>query len=124
MRRLPTLLFALIPITLIVFTVTTRFWSPQFAAAQPPIGFQGGRVGAPPQDPFLELLDANGDGEITSAEIQNAPAALKRLDRNGDGQITEDELIRRVRDIGPGGPGGANLPEVVSRLPQGSTILR
>jgi Ca2+-binding EF-hand superfamily protein len=43
--------------------------------------------------PVLAALDRNQDGEISSAEIQNAPRALKTLDKNGDGQLRWDELL-------------------------------
>ena len=58
-----------------------------------------GRGGFP--NPLLNALDANHDGIISAAEIQNAPAALRRLDKNGDGQLTQDEL----RPAFPGGRG-------------------
>lgn len=44
------------------------------------------------QVPFLAALDADHNGEISAAELQNAPAALKSLDRNGDGRLTDDEV--------------------------------
>jgi Ca2+-binding EF-hand superfamily protein len=43
--------------------------------------------------PVLAALDADGDGEISEAEIRNSPAALRKLDRNGDGSLTPDEVI-------------------------------
>ncbi len=43
--------------------------------------------------PVLAALDSNHDGEISSSEILNAPAALRTLDKNRDGRLTEDELI-------------------------------
>ncbi|HVW11673.1 MAG TPA: hypothetical protein VHC90_23985 [Bryobacteraceae bacterium] len=55
-------------------------------------------------DVAFNALDADHDGEISSAEIANAPAALKTLDRNGDGQITNDEVMPQFggRGFGPG----------------------
>jgi Ca2+-binding EF-hand superfamily protein len=57
---------------------------------------RGGRGGEPPNfmkiDPIFAAVDADGDGEISAAELANAPAALKKLDKNGDGQITPDEV--------------------------------
>jgi hypothetical protein len=48
--------------------------------------------------PVLAAIDVNEDGEISAAEIRNAPAALRTLDRNHDGMLTLDELYpRRVR---------------------------
>ena len=43
--------------------------------------------------PVLAALDANGDGEISSWEIDHAAAALKKLDDNHDGYLTADELL-------------------------------
>jgi len=42
--------------------------------------------------PALQLLDADKDGVISVAELNNAPTALAKLDANGDGQLTADEL--------------------------------
>lgn len=42
--------------------------------------------------PVLAALDADHNGEISEAEIRNAPAALRTLDKNGDGKLTDDEL--------------------------------
>ena len=62
----------------------------------------------------LRALDADGDGRISTSEIDNAAAALKKLDKNSDGQLTRDELeiahsrISRARaGRGPRGRGGA-----------------
>jgi len=44
-------------------------------------------------NPVLVALDADGDGEISEAEISKSPAALRKLDRNGDGNLTPDEVI-------------------------------
>jgi Ca2+-binding EF-hand superfamily protein len=55
--------------------------------------------------PVMKALDADGDGEISAKEIENAAAALKTLDKNDDGKLTADEL--RPEFPGPGrGPGG------------------
>ena len=45
--------------------------------------------------PVMAALDANQDGRISSDEIENASAALKKLDKNKDGQLTIDELRPR-----------------------------
>jgi len=49
-------------------------------------------------------LDADRDGEISEAEINNAPTALRKLDKDGDGKLTREEL-RPPRD-GQGRPLG------------------
>jgi Ca2+-binding EF-hand superfamily protein len=62
-------------------------------ASQEP-GRQGGRGGFPPmRSPIAAALDANQDNTISSAEIDNAPAALKTLDKNNDGHLRGDELM-------------------------------
>ena len=75
-----------------------------------------GRFGGPPMRggpapgefmrmlPVMKALDADGDGEISAAEIENAVAALKKLDKNQDGKLTADELLPEFP--GPGGPAG------------------
>jgi Ca2+-binding EF-hand superfamily protein len=60
----------------------------------------------------LRALDADGDGRISTSEIENAAAALKKLDKNTDGQLTRDELEGSLADrpgapAGPRGRGGA-----------------
>ncbi len=75
-----------------------------------PGGPPEGRRGGPPPEmmmrmmPVLAALDADHDGKISKAEIDNATAALKTLDKNDDGQLTEEEL--RPDFAGRGGPGG------------------
>lgn len=77
-------------------------------------GFPGGGRGQRPSMmsflPVLKALDADGNGEISSKEIENAAAALKTLDKNDDGKLTEDELRPQGPPGGgrggPGGPGG------------------
>lgn len=71
---------------------------------------EGRPPGPPPGNAVLDLFDANGDGEISAAEIDNAASVLKRLDRNGDGRLTRDELPRPPRPGDAGGPGGPNGP--------------
>lgn len=55
----------------------------------PPVG-RGGRVF--PECDLGCVLDANRDGDIQPMEIANAPASLLTLDANGDGRLTTDEL--------------------------------
>jgi hypothetical protein len=49
-----------------------------------------------PPPPLVAALDANSDGVIDAAEIDNAPAALRTLDKNGDGRLTREELRPRL----------------------------
>ena len=42
--------------------------------------------------PVLIALDADGNGDITAAEIKNAVAALKSLDEDGDGWVRREEM--------------------------------
>ena len=86
--------------------------------AQPPGGRGVGRQGrgprpgggdfGPPRFPVMTALDANQDGEISAAEVENAAAALKKLDRNSDGKLSQEEL--RPQFAGRGGPGGPGGP--------------
>ena len=45
-----------------------------------------GRMFRMPPMPLMTALDKDGDGEISTAEIENAVAALKTLDKNQDGK--------------------------------------
>jgi Ca2+-binding EF-hand superfamily protein len=64
--------------------------------------------------PVLKALDADQDGVISKAEINNAASALATLDKNGDGELDAEELrpdfaaMRGGRggERGRGGPGG------------------
>lgn len=68
----------------------------------PAMGGHQGRRPEPPANPLVMALDANGDDEISAAEIKNAAALLKKLDKNKDGKLTADELM----PVGPPGFGG------------------
>lgn len=67
--------------------------------------------------PVMAALDADADGSISAAEIENAVAALKALDKNTDGRLTEDELRPNVAGrpgagpVGPGAPGEGRGPQ-------------
>lgn len=65
-------------------------------------GGREGMRGGPMRDPVTAALDADGDGTLSAAEIDNAPAALRKLDKNADGRITEDEIRP---SFGPGREG-------------------
>lgn len=70
--------------------------------------------------PVIAAIDANEDGTISSEEIANASAALKKLDKNGDGKLTADEIMpqRGGQFAGRRGP-GAGAPEGQGRGPAG-----
>ena len=58
--------------------------------------------------PVLAALDADGDGQIRSEEIQQAAASLATLDADGSGTLSGDELLPRFG--GRGGPGRGQGP--------------
>lgn len=66
-------------------------------------GGPGGQGGFMRMMPVMAALDADADGQISAAEIENAVAVLKALDKNADGKLADDEL----RPNFGGGPGAA-----------------
>ena len=96
----------------VVFVVTPGMAQPADDRGAPPGGPGGfGPPGGGPRgpgefgplpNPLIMVLDADKDGELSGAEIENAPAVLKKLDKNNDGKLTRDELGPPER---PGGPG-------------------
>ncbi len=73
---------------------------------QPPQqpGGPRGPGGPPPRfHPLIALLDTDGDGVLSQAEIEGASAKLKQLDRNQDGKLALDEVGPRFP--GPRPPG-------------------
>ncbi|MEO2015932.1 MAG: hypothetical protein ABGZ53_16355 [Fuerstiella sp.] len=68
-------------------------------------GGPGGPRGMPPF-PVMMALDADGNGEISADEINNATAALKKLDRNKNGKLDADELRPEFGGGRQGGQGG------------------
>jgi Ca2+-binding EF-hand superfamily protein len=52
----------------------------------------GGRGRGGPVDPLVRALDRDGDGVVSGPEISAAPEALKILDANGDGQLSSEEF--------------------------------
>lgn len=81
---------------------------------RPPEGRPGepGRPGAGPMValPVLKALDADGDGEISKAEIEGASKALAALDKNGDGKLSRDEILPNF-----GGPDAPGRPRAEGR---------
>ena len=80
-----------------------------------PGGGQGGQGGMSAERlmqaiPLFVALDADKNGELSKAEIENAVKALQSLDKNKDGKISTEEMMPDmsqfgVRDGGRG-PGG------------------
>jgi len=68
--------------------------------------------------PLMKALDADQDGTISAAEIQNASKALAALDKNSDGSLSADELRPDLSAMAggagrpgqPGAPGAAGRP--------------
>lgn len=61
--------------------------------------------------PLTAALDANEDGEITSAEMAKAVSVFKELDKDGNGKLTEEELRPEFgRGDDRGGRGGFGGP--------------
>ena len=71
---------------------------------------QGGRGRGFGRSLLARALDADGDGVLSTAEMENAAAALKALDKNGDGKLTADEIDDGSDSVAPDGrkrrPGG------------------
>jgi Ca2+-binding EF-hand superfamily protein len=83
------------------------------AALAPPKGDPKRENTGPPggfirMDPMLITLDVDHNGEISTAEMENAPTVLKRLDTNHDGQLTENELRPR--------PSNRSMEEVLTGI--------
>lgn len=64
------------------------------------------RGGGNRPDPIFVALDADRDGSLSKAELQNAAAVLRKLDKNNDGKLTQDELGGDRRGGGKGKGGG------------------
>jgi Ca2+-binding EF-hand superfamily protein len=58
-----------------------------------PLRMQRARSAFMRENPVLAALDADHDGEISAAEIRNAPAALRTLDKNGHRRLTSGEVL-------------------------------
>jgi hypothetical protein len=67
--------------------------------------------GGPGGHPIVRALDSDKNGEISSAEIDAAPAGLAALDKNADGNVSVDELR-------PHRPAGAPTPPADATAPR------
>ena len=87
-------------VALLIAAAATLHAQPSDAPADrpaPPEG--GGGRHRPPPSPLFLALDTNHDGELSTAEIANAPKSLLTLDKNGDGKLDRSEL-RPARPAG------------------------
>ena len=102
--------------TLIALTVGLSALHAQSNTA-PASGSQTGSTQrAKPATPLVvATLDANHDGIIDAAEINNASVALKSLDKNADGKLTGEEL-RRPRPTRPASP--TTKPRAMQKRPR------
>ncbi|MFM8262358.1 MAG: EF-hand domain-containing protein [Pirellula sp.] len=59
--------------------------------------------------PLFKALDADGDGQFSASEIENASKSLLKLDKNGDGVLSAEEMRPDPSQMpmfaGPNGPG-------------------
>ena len=55
-----------------------------------------GEAGKGPRRPdgLFRVLDADGDGQLSSAELDDAASALRKLDADGDGKIGSAEVVK------------------------------
>lgn len=84
------------------------------AQTPPPDAPHGPRPGRRPPSPLIRALDTDKSGDISAAELANAPAALRSLDTNGDGKLSGDELHPpRPADAPPPPPANADRPRPV-----------
>jgi hypothetical protein len=67
--------------------------------------------------PLFKALDADGDGQLSATEIENASKSLLKLDKNGDGLVSAEEMRPDPGQMpmfagpnGPGRPGGPGAP--------------
>jgi len=62
----------------------------------PPVQIAPGAAGSA----AVELLDKDGDAQLSQSEIQQAPsiaASIKYIDANNDGQVAADEISARIQ---------------------------
>ncbi len=80
---------------------------PQFGGR----GGPGRGQGPPPVTlPVADVLDTDGDREISAAEIAAATASLRSLDSDGDGRLSEGEMLPGGAAFGGRGQGGPRGP--------------
>lgn len=101
-------------------TLTGATWTGVTLAQPPESGGREGHRGMPPL-PILTALDADGDGEISTEEMNAAADALKSLDKDKDGKLVLDEIrpdfARRMREAWAG-RGGDRGPDEARHHPR------
>jgi hypothetical protein len=91
--------------TVAFLTISTACWSPAQSNAQR----RGPERGA--VSPLVQALDLDGNGTISTSELEKAPKSLLTLDKNADHELSREELRpsgsagRRGGDRGRSGPG-------------------
>lgn len=107
--------------------ITALLISSPLVAQDAPKRGAGGRPGFPGRGegmqagqrmgmmPLMKALDADQDGTISAAEIQNASKALAALDKNNDGSLSPEELRPDLSQVAaaagrPGQPGAPGRP--------------
>jgi len=85
--------------------------------APPPEG-RGGRGGGagrgPMRSPAMRILDADGDGVLSAAEIQGAGAKFGKLDVNQDGKLAESEVRPAFGPPPPTSGSGGRLDDALA----------
>lgn len=85
----------------------------RFLLAALPLALAGSSAAQGPGNqprPVVRALDTDRDGKLSATEIKAASRTLLTLDTNGDGQITSDELQPRPENA------GATADELVKQL--------
>ena len=78
-----------------IFLATASLAAVAMIAAPALAGPRGGGPGKPGmmKDHMVEMMDTDGDGEVSEAEIKTHKAAMfVAIDTNGDGALSQDEL--------------------------------
>lgn len=69
-------------------------------------------------DRFMQRFDINGDGVLTTEEVQTRQKRMfARLDKNGDGALEPSEMPKRRQEGGQGMQGGAGMGQQGGGVP-------
>jgi hypothetical protein len=104
------------PLWLVVVFLTVLPAAAARAQAPGPPGREGRFMAGAPVHPVVQALDADGDGVLSAAEIDNAPAALRKLDKDRNGKLTGDEIRPAFGRFGGREPRGPDPSELVTRM--------